>query len=166
MATYIPSIGDFSLGYATIDSPTLTSAETPFRIISASSLNGTTFTFPAPGQILAGGPVPATDVYTITVEVNSADPITGIFLNTIDDANNGFPTGGPGRYSNGNFELTEFTAFLSNELAPSITPHNPTVAVGQSIPLSSILSVIGTGITQYELWFSWGAGGAPANTYK
>src|SRR5262249_41004204 len=81
-------LGDFSLGYATDSSPTLTSTETPFTIIGASSLNGTTFTFPAQGQILAGGPVPATDVYTITVDVNSARPITGIFLNAIDDPNN------------------------------------------------------------------------------
>jgi hypothetical protein len=82
-------------------------------ITGATSLNGTTFSFPAPGQILAGGPVPATEVYTITAEVNSAAPITGFFLNVIDDPNNGFPTGGPGRFSNGNFEITEFMASAS-----------------------------------------------------
>jgi Ca2+-binding RTX toxin-like protein len=104
------SLGDFSLGYATDASPGLSSADTPLVITGASSLNGTTFTFPATGQILAGGSVPAIDVYTIIADVNSATPITGFFLNVIDDPDNGFPTGGPGRYANGNFLLTELTA--------------------------------------------------------
>src|SRR5262249_11771205 len=69
------SLGDFSLGYATDNSPTLSSTETPFAITDAKSLNGTTFTFPTLGQILATGPVPSDEVYTITVDVNSAAPI-------------------------------------------------------------------------------------------
>src|SRR5215470_3878593 len=52
------SLGDFSLGYSTDLSPNLSSTETPFVITGATSLNGTTFTFPATGQILATGPVP------------------------------------------------------------------------------------------------------------
>jgi hypothetical protein len=97
------SLGDFSLGYSTSASPALSDTNTPFVITGASSLNGTTFTFPATGQIIAGGPVPSTDVYTITAYVNSADPITGFFLSVINDPNNGFPTGGLGVTPMGTF---------------------------------------------------------------
>src|SRR5262249_49389208 len=114
------SLGDFSLGYATDRSPILTSTETLFTVTGATSQNGTTFTFPSLGQIITTGTVPATDVYTITVDVNSAVPITGIFLNAINDPNNGFPTGGPGRYANGNFHIVEFTASAS-QLGPDVT---------------------------------------------
>src|SRR5262249_4439264 len=118
------SLGDFSLGYATSINPTLTSADTPLTITGASSPNGTTFTFPAPGQILAGGPVPATDVYTITADVNSPISLTGFFLNVINDPNNGFPTGGPGRFANGNFTIQELTASASSIPAASIAIEN------------------------------------------
>jgi hypothetical protein len=104
------TLGDFSLGYATDATPTLASAETPFTISGATSQNGTSFTFPAADQILAGGPSPDTDVYTITAIADSALPITGLFLNVIDDPSNGFTTGGPGRQPvNGNFVVNELT---------------------------------------------------------
>ena len=47
--------------------------------------------------------------------------------------------------------------------APVITATNQTVAAGQSVPLSSIFSVSGSGITEYRVWFSWPEGGDPAN---
>lgn len=104
-------LGDFSLGYTTDASPTLASAETLFTINGASSLNGSTFTFPTTGNILVGGAIPNTDVYTIEAGVDSATPITGIFLNAINDPANGLPTGGPGRQpNNGNFVISEFQA--------------------------------------------------------
>ena len=65
---------------------------------------------PEVGQLLAGGPLPATDVYTITATVDPGAPITGFFLNVINDLTNGLPTGGPGRQpSNGNFVVSELT---------------------------------------------------------
>lgn len=104
-------LGDFSLGYTTATSPTLASGQTTLHLTSESSLNGTTFTSPAMGQLLAGGPLPETDVYTITASINSASPITGFFLNAINDSANGLPTGGPGRQpTNGNFVISEFAA--------------------------------------------------------
>ncbi len=103
-------LGDFSLGYATDISPTLSSAETLFTIASVTSANGTTFSSPSPTEILAGGPHPAVDIYTVTVLVDPTAPITGIFLNAIDNPNNGLPTGGPGRASDGDFVITQFTA--------------------------------------------------------
>jgi hypothetical protein len=45
---------------------------------------------------------------------------------------------------------------------PTVTPNNQTAGPGQQIPLTSIFSIGGTGITQYRIWFSWPGGGAPA----
>src|SRR5205814_409649 len=45
---------------------------------------------------------------------------------------------------------------------PVISANNLTVGEGQSVSLSSIFSISGTGITQYQIWFSWAGGGAPA----
>src|SRR5262249_60070228 len=45
---------------------------------------------------------------------------------------------------------------------PVVMAHNQTVATGQQVALSDIFSVTGSGITQYQLWFSWPEAGAPA----
>ena len=45
---------------------------------------------------------------------------------------------------------------------PAVTPINQSVASNQSVPLTSIFSVNGSGITQYQLWFSWPEARAPA----
>ena len=95
-------MGDFSLGYTTDATPNLSSVFTPFTITAATSLNGSTLTSLGNGELLDSGLLPITDVYTITVTSDSADPITGLFLNAINDPTNGLPTGGPGRfYGNG-----------------------------------------------------------------
>ena len=121
-------LGDFSLGYSTAATPNLSSTDTPFTITGASSLNGTTFTSLGAGQLLAGGPLPSTDVYTISLTENSLVPITGLFLNVINDPSNGLPTGGPGRFGNGNFVVTELTA--NAEAVPfTVDTVTPTVAV-------------------------------------
>lgn len=102
------TLGDFSLAYTTVAAPTLLSAMTALSL-TASSLNGATFTYPG-GRILAGGVSPLTDVYTLTGSVSPASAITGIFLNVYQTAGNGHATDGPGRQSfNGNFVLTEIT---------------------------------------------------------
>ncbi len=46
--------------------------------------------------------------------------------------------------------------------APVVSATNQTVADNQSVPLSSIFSVSGSGITEYQVWFSWPEGGDPA----
>jgi hypothetical protein len=111
-------LGDFSLAYTTDPNPILSSTQTPFIITHAVSLNGSTFAFPALGQILSNGPHPATDIYTFGLTANSSLPITGLFLNVIDDPNNGLPTGGPGRYFDGNFVVSEFTATATAVITP------------------------------------------------
>jgi hypothetical protein len=51
---------------------------------------------------------------------------------------------------------------VADAYAPVVTANNLSLAAGQSVALSSIFSVSGTGITQYQVWFSWPDGGAPA----
>ncbi|HEY6328702.1 MAG TPA: hypothetical protein VI756_05150 [Blastocatellia bacterium] len=46
--------------------------------------------------------------------------------------------------------------------APTVTGHNQAATPNQAIPLTSLFSVSGSGITQYQLWFSYPQGGAPA----
>lgn len=108
------TLGDFSLAYTTDAIATLVSASTLMNIASASSANGASFSMPSVGRMVVSGGLLDTDVYTITAEVNSAAPITGIFLNVINDPAGGLPFGGPGRHSaNGNFVLTEFEASVT-----------------------------------------------------
>ena len=44
-----------------------------------------------------------------------------------------------------------------------MTPINQGVSSGQSVALSSIFSVNGSGITAYQVWFSWPEGGFTAD---
>jgi hypothetical protein len=89
--------------------PALGGDQTPFSLTSIKSLDpDTTFTTLGTGHILAGGDAPDTDTYTITTAVDA--PITGIYIDAINDPNNGLPFGGPGRQvSDGNFVISEFT---------------------------------------------------------
>ncbi len=85
---------DFALDYTTDASPTLSSPQTPVSIQSASSLNGTTFSFLSPGELLANTSQNSIgiDTYTISALVDAASPITGIFLDAIK--NPALPGGG------------------------------------------------------------------------
>ena len=96
------TLDTFSLGYTTAAGPTLASPQTLVSITGASSAGGATLGF-AGGNIDASGTNPATDIYTITATVNAGAPITGLYLNAIDNAG-----AGPGRQGNGNFVLSEF----------------------------------------------------------
>ena len=53
-------------------------------------------------------------------------------------------------------------ATITNEGIPVVSATNQTVADNQSVPLSSIFSVSGNGITEYQVWFGWPEGGDPA----
>jgi YVTN family beta-propeller protein len=140
-------LGDFALAYTTAATPTLASPQTPVSIQSASSLNGTTFSLLPMGELLANTSHNSigTDTYTISASVDSAIPITGIFLDAIK--NPALPGGGPGgQYDNGNFVVSEFTldASTANSTAPFVVDTVvPTVAV--SIDNTFITQVRTTG---------------------
>jgi hypothetical protein len=123
-------LGDFSLGYTTDPSPTLSSHFTPFTVTAATTLNGSTLTSLGSGQVLDNGLLPLTDVYTITLTSDSPDPITGIFLDAIKDPTNGLPDGGPGRwYGNSGTEINPSGVGLGNfvvsELTAGVSPGPP-----------------------------------------
>ncbi len=46
--------------------------------------------------------------------------------------------------------------------APVVTSTNQTVADAQSIPITDLFAVSGSGITEYQVWFSWPEGGDPS----
>jgi hypothetical protein len=93
-ADALPTGGDVTANWTVLD-PT-----------SFASANGTTFTKLGDSSLLAGGPNPATDIYTIT-SLATLTGITGIRLEAIEDPS--LPYGGPGRWpGNGNFVLSEF----------------------------------------------------------
>ena len=58
---------------------------------------------------------------------------------------------------------TEATITDAGLPAPVVTASTQTISDGQSVPLSSIFSVSGNGITEYAVWFSWPQGGDPAD---
>ncbi|WP_210324913.1 BPSL0067 family protein [Bradyrhizobium campsiandrae] len=68
-----------------------------------------------------------------------------------------------GAWSGGNtwteVDITDQGAVIT---APVITPHNQTASNGQQILLTDLFSVVGSGITQYKVWFSYPEGGSPA----
>ena len=77
-----------------------------------------------------------------------------------------FGTGTPGEtntLSQTDLQVMEALGWDAALPAPVVTATNQTVAAGQSVPLSSIYSVIGSGITEYRIWFSWPEGGDPAD---
>jgi hypothetical protein len=85
-------------------SPEGTATWTVLTPISAVSLNGQTLTIQGDGSILASGTNPASDVVTVVAETPLTG-ITGFRLEALQDAS--LPSNGPGRFSNGNFVLTE-----------------------------------------------------------
>jgi hypothetical protein len=85
-------------------SPEGTAMWTVLDPISADSLNGQTLTIQGDGSILASGTNPASDLVTVIAET-SISGITGFRLEVLQDPS--LPSSGPGRFSNGNFVLTE-----------------------------------------------------------
>jgi hypothetical protein len=100
-------------------------------------------------QILAfstTGFLPITEVYTITATSKSMGPITGVFLNAINDPNNGLPSGGPGRFAGngggplgkGNFVVGEFEADVARPNNPDTPVPAPIAGAGlPGLPLAS-----------------------------
>jgi hypothetical protein len=84
--------------------------------ITVASTNGATFTKLGDFSILAGGPTPDTDIYTVTAST-ALGGVTGIRLEMLQDAS--LPFNGPGRQpTNGNFVLTD----LAVDAAPVPEP--------------------------------------------
>jgi hypothetical protein len=145
-------LGDFSLGYTTDKTPSLSSAFIPFTITAATSLNGSTLTSLGNGQLLDNGLLPITDIYTIIMTSKSHGPITALLLNVINDPNNGLPTGGPGRFygnfggpvGQGNFVVSELTADVSRPHGFGVTP----------LPATLPLFATGLGVLGLLGWFS------------
>jgi Bacterial Ig-like domain len=127
-------LGDFALAYTTAASPTLSTPQTRVSIQGESSLTGTTFSLLSPGELLATSHSIGTDTYIISASIDSASPITGIFLDAIKNPT--LPGGGPGNFDNGNFVVSEFTldTSLVGSTAFTVDTIVPTVAVSIDNP--------------------------------
>lgn len=88
----------------------------PTSLVSA---NGSTLSVLGDSSILASGINPGTDTYTILANTNLTG-ITGIRLEVLEDAS--LPTNGPGRFSNGNFVLSELTVSQAAVAVPEVSP--------------------------------------------
>jgi len=93
------------------------------------SVNGATLTLKDDGSVLATGSQPATDTYTLSFK-DLPTPITAIRLEALTDES--LVKQGPGRASNGNFVLTEFSAELSSEESVLVQLQNATATHEQA----------------------------------
>src|SRR5437773_2864924 len=78
------------------------------------SVGGATLTRQSDGSLLASGPRPERDTYTIT----AASPLPGITAVRLEVlADESLPKGGPGRQDNGNLHLSEFQLLVFEPVA-------------------------------------------------
>ena len=82
----------------------------PSRIESA---GGATLTKLPDGSVLASGPNPPTDSYTITAKLDSSAVVTALRLEALPD--DSLVAGGPGRSDNGNLVLTDLRVQTTGE---------------------------------------------------
>ncbi|HMC26907.1 MAG TPA: PSD1 and planctomycete cytochrome C domain-containing protein [Verrucomicrobiae bacterium] len=118
---------------------------------------GTKFTKLSDKSLLATASSPPVSAYTISVKTKMTN-ITGFRLEVLRDPN--LPMYGPGRAKNGNFVLTEFTAWAAPESDPAKTNRivftNATADMSQKdFPISAAIDGINTNKT------GWGADGGP-----
>jgi hypothetical protein len=93
--------------------------ETQWRIldpIDARSENGSDLIEQDDKSLVASGPCPEKDVYTVTAEVN-AETVTSLRVEVMADPS--LPQGGPGRQGNGNLHLTEIVVTAAPSGNPS-----------------------------------------------
>lgn len=83
----------------------VTAAWEPLHPARATATGGVTLMILPDGSVLASGVIPAATTYTVVAEIPYG-AITGFRIEVLEDES--LPDAGPGRYSNGNFVLTEF----------------------------------------------------------
>ncbi|MFT5131465.1 MAG: hypothetical protein ACI8W8_005101 [Rhodothermales bacterium] len=83
----------------------------PFEITSVVSTGGATLTRQADGSWFASGTRPAKDSYIVTAN-RAPGKLGAVRLEVLPDQR--LPQGGPGRWDNGNFHLSEFSLFAAS----------------------------------------------------
>ena len=109
MITQVPGGRSLTADYLTLLSRALVDW-TVLEPVESRSLKGTTLTSQPDGSILASGPNPDYDTYTVTVKTHLKQ-ITGFQLQALNDPS--LPSGGPGRHTSGNFSMSFFAEYQS-----------------------------------------------------
>jgi len=111
----------------------------PLTPASVTSSNKTTFSIQKDGAILARGPNPDTDSYTLTFSA-PLKKITALRLEVLP--HDSLPQKGPGRAANGNFVLSEIVASLKSKdgSTQSVLLTNPSASFEQGIESNNATS--------------------------
>jgi hypothetical protein len=107
---------DYRDKWATMDVKEAAVKWTPIAVTEAKSAGGAMLAIQKDGStILASGPNPSTDAYTIKGAVKLKN-VTAIRIDALP--NKSLPSGGPGRFGTGNFVLTEVDAAVEKGAGP------------------------------------------------
>jgi len=98
----------------------------PVQVVSKLKEQGATLTRQADGSYLASGPNPARDIYIFDAPMPK-DGVSGLLLECFPDPS--LPEGSLGRYSNGNFVLSDFDVFVQK---PGGKPEKLTLAKAEA----------------------------------
>jgi tetratricopeptide (TPR) repeat protein len=132
---------------------------TPLRPDVLRSAEGATLTRLADDSVLAGGPTPATDAYTLEAEA-PLTRVTDFRLEALPDPS--LPHLGPGRSSNGNFLLGEIRLTTVPESGAPLVVRLTRVRADYSQANIDLKSVSGTlGADSTTAWAIWPEVGRP-----
>ncbi len=138
----------------------------PKNFVAAAEQEGTTLSVDPNGSILAGGPIPATDTYTVRF---STGPGTANLLRLEVMTHKSLGNGGPGRTPHGNFVLTHVRVDVVPRTNPQANPNGVSPA---SRPIALASASADFSQTNYPVAAAldpspstgWGVGGVtPAN---
>jgi len=111
----------------------------PLKVTAVRSLNGSKLTVQEDGSVLAGGPTPANDIYTVICE-SELPEITGYRLETIPDKS--LPEEGAGRSPSGSYILSRITVSKIPANPPPVRGRYVRVEMGQATRLAMTLAEV------------------------
>jgi VCBS repeat-containing protein len=137
----------------------VTATWTPVTVLSVKTTGTSTFTINADGSVLAGGSPQESETYSIRT-FSSVPNITGIRLEAIEDPS--LPVAGPGRGSNGNYVVQEFSMTAERGVVPLQNATSQATQGGFNVSFL-IDGVTDPGLNSAQSWANDQGGTTPAN---